>query len=267
MRMTGHPVHVFDYDRIESHIIRLRDSVKGELITTLDGQTYPLPGGDVIADDGAEKIIDLIGIMGLENSVVTDKTKRIILFIDNVDQHKLRKTSMTLNIRTEAVQLNEKGIDPEIAMDALLLGIEFYEKYAHGKVIAPIIDIYPLPPKPKTVSVTLEKIQTIMGIPVEIEKAVQILKSLDFKTTTQKNVISAQVPTARLDDISIPEDLVEEVARIYGYHNLPSVLPPIFPGEVAPLEDKFFWEDRLKNALKYWGMTEVYTYPMVSEEM
>ncbi|MBP6882510.1 MAG: phenylalanine--tRNA ligase subunit beta, partial [Candidatus Levybacteria bacterium] len=267
MRLTGHPVHVFDYDRISTHIIRLRQSKNGELITTLDGKTYPLPGGDIIADDGEGNIVDLISIMGLENSVVTDETKRIILFIDNVDRHKLRKTSMTLNIRTEAVQLNEKGVDPEIAMDTLLTGISLYEKHAKGQVIAPIIDIYPSPRAVKKVSVALEKIQTIMGIPIEMEKAEQILKSLDFKVSVQKNIITAQVPFSRFDDIDIPEDLVEEVARIYGYHNLPSILPPIFAGEVVQAENIFFWEDRIKKALKYWGGTEVYTYPMVSESM
>lgn len=267
MRLTGHPVHVFDYDRIPNNTIRIRESKKGELITTLDGQTYPLPGGDIVADDGKDQIIDLISIMGLENSVVTDQTKRIILFIDNVDPHRLRNTSMTLNIRTDAVQLNEKGVDPEIAMEALLSGIELYRQHAHGQVVAPITDIYPSPFKPKSVSVGIEKIQTVMGIPLPMEKAVEILKSLDFNTTHNKDTLTVQVPSSRNDDISIPEDLVEEVARIYGYHNLPSILPPIFTNEILPIHDTFSWEQRVKEALKYWGMTEVYTYPMVSEPM
>ena len=166
MRTIGHPAHVFDYDRLQNHTIRVRESKKGEMITTLDNKTYALLGGDIVADDGEGTIIDLLGVMGLANSVVTDDTKRIILFIDNIDQHKIRKTSMGLGIRTEAAQMNEKGIDPELAMDALLFGIGLYEKYADGKLIAPIIDIYPKPYKPNTVSVSLTKIQQVLEFPL-----------------------------------------------------------------------------------------------------
>ncbi|HVZ58672.1 MAG TPA: phenylalanine--tRNA ligase subunit beta [Patescibacteria group bacterium] len=268
MRTIGHPTHVFDYDRLPNHTIRIRESKKGETITTLDGKSYTLPGGDIIADEGTNNIIDLISIMGLENSVVNDNTKRIVLFIDNVDPHKIRKTSMQLGIRTEAAQMNEKGIDPERAMDALLFGISLYEKYAKGKLIAPIIDIYPHPYKPKTVSVTLAKIQEVIGVPITLVKSVAILEKLGFAVTTKETTILATVPSFRAEDISIPEDLIEEIARVYGYHNLPNQLPGITSNSIVNFSaNPFYWEERAKNALKYWGYTEVYTYPMVSEAM
>lgn len=268
MRTIGHPTHVFDYDRIPNHTIRIRESKKGETITTLDGKSYTLPGGDIIADDGEGTIIDLISIMGLENSVVTDDTKRIVLFIDNVDPHKIRKTSMNLGIRTEAAQMNEKGIDPELAMQALLYGINLYEKFADGKLIAPIIDIYPHPYKPKTIGVSLAKVQQVMGIPISLDESSSILKKLGFVVSTDEGMIKATVPSYRAADIEIPEDLIEEIARVYGYHNLPTVLPAVTTSEIVPFgNDATYWETRAKNALKYWGLTEVYTYPMVSEEM
>lgn len=268
MRTIGHPVHVFDYDRLPNHTIRLREAKKGETITTLDGKTHTLPGGDIIADDGDKTIIDLISIMGLENSVVTDETKRIVLFIDNVDPHKIRKTSMSLGIRTEAAQMNEKGIDPELAMDALLFGVQLLKEYAGGKLIAPIIDIYPQPYKPLRVAVTLEKIQQVIGVPITLKESESILEKLGFKVKVSAQTLEATVPSFRASDIAIAEDLVEEIARVYGYHNLPSSLPPMSNSEVFSFgTHPYYWESRIKRALKYWGFTEIYSYPMVSEEM
>lgn len=268
MRTIGHPAHVFDYDRIKGHTIAIRESKKNEEITTLDGKTHILPGGDIVAEDSTGKIIDLLGIMGLENSVVTDTTKRIVLFINNNDPHRMRKTSMTLGIRTEAVQLNEKGVDPELALDALLYGIQLYRDYADGNLASEIIDIYPNRYQPKTVIISHAKIQQVMGIPISLDEAGKILQKLGFQIVEEKDAIKAIVPSYRASDIAIPEDLIEEIARIYGYHNLPSTLPPLTHAEVTRFgTDLFYWEERAKNVLKYWGYTEVYTYPMVSEEM
>jgi phenylalanyl-tRNA synthetase beta chain len=268
MRTIGHPAHVFDYDRLPNQTIRVRESKKGEMITTLDNKTYALPGGDIVADDGKGNIIDLLGIMGLENSVVTDDTKRIVLFIDNNDRYKMRKTSMTLGIRTEAVQMNEKGIDPELALDALLFGIELYQKEANGTLLSPIIDIQENPYKEKSLVINEQKIQQIMGVPLKVKEAASILEKLGFHVITKGEEIKAVVPSNRADDMNIPEDLIEEVARVYGYHNLPDILPPVTTMEILPFaSNPFFWESRAKEALKYWGFTEVYTYPMVSEEM
>lgn len=268
MRTIGHPAHVFDYDRLSNQTLRIRESKKGEQITTLDGKTYTLPGGDIIADDGDNTIVDLLGIMGLQNSVVTNDTKRIVLFIDNMNVQKIRKTSMTLGIRTDAAQMNEKGIDPELAMDALLYGIAQYKELAEGQILSDIIDMYPAPYKKKIVSVTEQLIQRIMGIPLSLQKSAAILEKLGFDTSIVQNKINATVPSYRALDIDISEDLVEEIARVYGYHNLPSELPPFAISEITSYgKNPFYWEERAKNALKYWGYTEVYTYPMVSENM
>ncbi|MBI2033428.1 MAG: phenylalanine--tRNA ligase subunit beta [Candidatus Levybacteria bacterium] len=267
MLTIGHPTHVFDLDRLNTSELNIRESKKGEKITTLDKKEYILPGGDIVADNGKE-IVDLLGIMGLENSVVTDTTKRIVFFINNNDPHKIRKTSMTLGIRTEAAQLNEKSLDPELSYTALLYGIHLYETVAEGKLLADIIDIYPSKPTPKTISVTKEKIDSVIGIDIALTKAQSILNSLGFETKIDANSLLAAVPKSRMDDVEKEEDLIEEIARMYGYHNLPSKLPQIMSEKPRHLEkDIFFWEKRVKDALKYWGFTETYTYSMVSEAM
>jgi phenylalanyl-tRNA synthetase beta chain len=146
--------------------------------------------------------------------------------------------------------------------------LTLYKELADGKVISEIIDIYPNKPKEKTVSVTEERINTMLGIALPLSKAAEILEKLGFDSTTAGNTIQAKVPSYRLNDITIPEDLVEEIARVYGYHNLPDELPQVTSTAVTQVgSDPFFWEKRVKEAMKYWGFTEVYTYPMVSETM
>ncbi len=268
MRTIGHPTHVFDYDKLKTKTLLIRESRKNEKITTLDQKTHTLNGGDIVAEDGLGNILDLIGIMGLENSVVDSKTKRILFFITNANPHKIRQTSMSQGIRTEAAQLNEKNIDPNTAMTALLEGISLYKEIANGKVLSSIIDIYPNKPSTKTVTVTKNKIDTLLGINFPLSKANTILRDLDFDTKVSDQMISVKIPSYRQNDISIPQDLIEEIARIYGYQNLPNEIPPLSVVEAHPqTSDSFYWERRAKHALKYWGMMEVYTYPMVSEDL
>jgi phenylalanyl-tRNA synthetase beta chain len=268
MREIGHPAHVFDYDRLQTKKLVIRESKKGEKITTLDNKTYTLSGGDIVAEDGKGTIVDLLGVMGLQNSVVTDKTKRILLFIDTCDKHKIRKTSMGLGIRTEAAQLNEKGIDPELAMTALLRGIDLYKELAEGVVISDIIDIYPNKYKPKTITISQEKINTVIGVEIKLSKASELLTKLGFTTKSLKNKLQVTVPSWRANDVEIEEDIIEEIARIYGYHNIPTELPPLKGVEPYNMgKNMFYFEQRAKDALKYWGFTEVYTYSFVSEEL
>jgi phenylalanyl-tRNA synthetase beta chain len=269
MREIGHPTHVFDYDRLLNHTLNIREAKKGEKIITLDGKEYILTGGDIVADNGKGEIVDLISIMGTANSVVTNSTKRIIFFIDNVDPHRLRKTSMEQGIRTEAVILNEKGLNPELAADALARGIELFEKLADGKIISDIIDLYPHQPKETTITLSEEKINTVVGIVIPLKKSQQILTSLGFGVEQIENKLVVTIPAKKQgDDMQLPVDLIEEIARVYGYTNIPDTLPVFSEQNYFHLgNNEFYWEDRLKDALKYFGFTEVYTYPMVSEAL
>lgn len=267
MREIGHPAHVFDYDRLLNHTLIIRKSKNGEKIKTLDEKVYELPGNDIVADNGTGEIVDLLGIMGTANSVVTDNTKRIVLFLDNNNPHLLRKTSMSLGIRTEAAVLNEKGIDPELMMPAIMRGIELYKEIADGKVVSDIIDIYPNKPKEKTITVAKDKIDSVIGVEISEETIISVLKHLGFAVIKTKNEFVVKVPSTRLNDIEIEEDIIEEVARVYGYHKIPNVLS-IFPKQTYYHQDKneFYWIQKIKEAFKFWGFNETYTYSMVSEE-
>ncbi|MEK7521399.1 MAG: phenylalanine--tRNA ligase subunit beta [Patescibacteria group bacterium] len=264
----GHPTHIFDYDRVKTNKIIFRESKKGERLTTLDGKTHVLPGNDIVIDDGTGKIIDLPGIMGTENSVVTPETKRVIFFVDNIHSATLRKTSMSLAIRTQSSAVNEKGIDPELGMTAILKGVQLYKKLCNAKVASKVHDIYPTPYKPKKIEVALEFICQRLGIQIPAKEIIEIMESLGFgvneSRVTSHKLLSVEIPSFRSNDISIPEDIVEEVARIYGYHNLPSLtldgpLPP--QQEISPFE----FEYKAKLSLKGLGGVEVYTSSLVSQ--
>jgi len=268
MRITGHPAHVFDFDRLNTKTLEIKEANKGDSIKTLDGKDYILNGGEIIAVDDNKRIVDLLGIMGLENSVVTEDSKRILFFLDNNEPRHIREASMNLGIRTEAAVLNEKGIDPNLTEDAFFYGIELFEKLANGKIIGKIIDIYQNKPKEKEIEVSFEKIDKIIGVKIDPDKASRALKALGFENILTKTSIKATVPSFRTNDVEIEEDIIEEIARCYGYHNLPSILPPTNDPETArPFVDEFYFEQKIKNALKYWGFLETYTYSFVSESL
>lgn len=269
MRETGHPTHVFDYDRLENHTLIVRESKKGEKVTTLDGKTYVLSGGDLVADNGKGEIVDMLGLMGTANSVVTKDTKRIVFFIEAVEPTRIRKASMEYGIRTEAAVLNEKGLNPEYIEEALAMGIKMFEKLAGGKIVSNIIDIYPTKPKETVIKVTEEKINAVIGVQIPLQQSIEILTKLDFGVKQKDTTLEVTVPPKKTgDDMQIQEDIIEEIARVYGYYNIPGQLPPAIQSDYVHIDkSQFYWEDRIKDALKYWGFTEVYTYPMVSKEL
>lgn len=263
----GQPMHTFDYDKIKGNKMILREAADKESITTLDGQTRILPAGAIVIEDGQGRIIDLCGIMGGENSAVDSKTRRVLLFVQTYDPARIRRTCQQLAFRTEAASRFEKGVDPEGVMVAMEKAIGMFAKNTEAKVASSLIDIYPNPQEEKKVSLTQEKLNQVMGIEVSLSEAKEILESLGFFSHLKphNSQLNVSVPHWRYNDISITEDLIEETARIYGYHNLPGVLPP---GEPQTATDpRFFWEERIKIALKYWGFTEIASYSMVSSDL
>lgn len=267
MREIGHPAHVFDYDLLNTKKMVIRKSKAGEKLTTLDGKTHVLTGGDIVALNDKNEIIDLLGIMGTKNSVVQENTKRIMFFLDNLNPRLIRKTSMNLGIRTEAAIINEKGIDPELMDIAFKRGVELYRQVANAKVVSKVIDIYPNKSKTHEIKVMLENINSLIGVEIPVGTSISILEKLGFKVEKNNESLIVKIPTIRADEVKIAEDVIEEIARIYGYHKLPSKLPTFNNLKNYNFANEFYFENRIKEAFKYWGYTEIYTYSMVSEEM
>ncbi|MEK7458258.1 MAG: phenylalanine--tRNA ligase subunit beta, partial [Patescibacteria group bacterium] len=265
MTELGQPTHAFDVDRLGKKMV-IRESKKGEKLTTLDGKTHTLQRGDIVADNGKGELIDLIGIMGTANSVVNNETQRVLFFIEHADPKRIRKTSMGLAIRTNAAQLNEKMIDLNLVMDALLRGITLFQEVADAKLESPILDLYPKPITEHVIMLPLAVVQRYLGIDIPVNTQAQILKGLGCKVVSEKTGFSVTTPTFR-PDLVIPVDLVEEIARIYGYHNLPSQLMDTRIPTNYPEDTNFIMEYDVKHFLATLGWQEVYTYSAVSKRL
>lgn len=266
MHDIGQPVHTFDYDKITESKMILRESKNGESITTLDGKNYTLKGGDIVIEDGNKKLIDFAGIMGGDLSKVDENTKNVLLFVQTYNPAKIRKTSMEQAARTEAAVLFEKVLDPELVSLGISQGIKLFGDLCDGAPVKEILDIYPNPAKTKKVSITLDKINLLIGTPITKNEIDRILKSLGFDVSWKGKTLTVIPPSYRNSDINIPEDIVEEIARIYGYFNLPSKLMTGWLPE-RTRKTPFDFEDSVKNILKALGGTEVYTLSLVSKEL
>jgi phenylalanyl-tRNA synthetase beta chain len=262
----GHPCHAFDYDRLTNKKIIVREAKNGERFTTLDKKIHTLKGGEIIFDDGTGKIIDLPGIMGTENTVITEKTTNVLLFIENSDPAKIRSASMGLAIRSQAAVLNEKGPDPSLALQTFLRAAVVAKKITGATVASKLTDIYPNPQIQKTVTLEQKKLDTYIGFSFPKPRAKRILETLGCKVHERKGVYSVAPPSWRSEDLQIPEDIIEEIARIYGYHNIVSKLPDKEPPVVTP-EKELMWEDEIKIRLRDWGYTEIYSYSLISEKL
>jgi len=264
MHELGQPIHTFDYDKIKGAKMILRESKKGEKITTLDGKTFTLPGGDIVIEDGEERLIDLCGIMGGENSMVSNNTKNVLLFVQNYNSQKVRRTSMTLAQRSEASILFEKGLDKELVTPAIKRAIDLFEENTNGKPENLILDMYPNPYKTKIIKTNLSFINKLLGENVSKETVSSSLTPLGFNPKWQKDTLIVEVPSFRAKDINIPEDIVEEIARIYGYYNLDSkLMEGMLPEKI--LNSPFDFENNLKDILCGFGGVEIYTYSLVPE--
>ncbi len=264
MHELGQPVHTFDYDKITGHKMILRESKKGELIKTLDDKEFKLNGKDIVIEDSSKKLIDLCGIMGGENSAIDRGTKNVLLFVQNYNQHKIRKTSLRTAHRSESAVLFEKGLDSENVEPAIISAIDMIEKLSGGKAEKEILDIYPAPYKPKTVSVTKAEINKIIGIDIPTKDMITYMENLGFKFKLQGETLQFLVPSWRANDINIREDIAEEIARIYGYHNLPCVL---MSGQLpAPrINQEFILERKIKELLISLRAIEIYNSSLVEK--
>lgn len=266
MHALGQPVHTFDYDKIKNAKMKLRESRKGEIIITLDHKKHTLPGGDIVVEDGSGELIDLCGIMGGLNSAVDVQTKNVLLFMQTYEPTRIRKTSMALAHRTSAAVLFEKGLPVENVLPTLEEGIALFEKITKGKAVDMVLDIVNTKPQDNRIKLSepLSKlVSRKLGTTIDYKTSKKILTDLGFDVMSEKDI---GVPAQRAQDVTIAEDLVEEVARIYGYHNLPSELMAGALPTLRPMDQNFTWERKIKDWLSSWGFTESYTYSLVAKD-
>jgi phenylalanyl-tRNA synthetase beta chain len=257
------PMHAFDARTVDKGIV-VRLARAGEEIKALDGKDYALDDTMlVIADD--KKPIAVAGIMGGEVTGVAESTTSIILEAASFDPVSIRRTSRKLNLQSASQQLFEKGLSVEAPECALARAIELILDVAGGELVSTPVDVRAGKYKALSFKISADEINALIGVTLAQKEMVAILKRLGFKITTSGKIIKAVVPWWRDHDIELARDLVEEVARVYGYANIPGVVP--FDLAPRPTDAGLVWEDRLKEMAKGAGLVETYSYSFVSREL
>ena len=260
----GQPLHFFDKDTLGDKIL-VRDAKEGEEIVTLDGKKRVLTSSDIVITDG-DKPVCLAGVMGGENTEVTDKTTSILIESAIFDGVSIRNTSSRLDLRSEASIRYGKGLSYEYTLKAIERACHLLEKYAGAKVLSGMVSYDNIDKTPKIVTFKSSEINSLLGITISDEDVKVELNRLGFPFEYHKGEFKATIPARRLDIDPYVNDIAEEVGRLYGYHNLVSTLPsvPIKRGEYA-VDIKY--RKIISKRLRSLGLNEVKTYTLVSPAM
>ena len=234
----GQPLHAFDLRDVRGGEIHVRSAKEGERIKTLDDQERTLSAEDLVIAD-AEGAVAIAGVMGAENSEVRPDTTAILLESATFDPVRIRRTATRHGLRTEASARFEKSLDPELARSAALRFVALLQSYVPSATVTrPVADCYPHPAEPIEVVLPYALVRRRLGRKVADLKIRAVLTSLGFQSTEEGDSARVRVPSWRASkDIACPEDLVEEVGRIYGYHNLTPLAPiaPVAPRRPRPI--------------------------------
>jgi len=231
------PTHVFDAGKLSGKQLHVREAREGESLLCLDGQKRKLgPGMLVVAD--ATGPVAIGGIIGGEESGVSDATIDVVIESAGWDGVNIRATSRALGLRTDASLRHEKGLAPEMAMAAARRAAALVRDWAGGQVHADWVDVYPRPQEPVRIQLERQKIDGLLGVSVPPDESQRILRNLDFQVRADDGTWDVLPPVFRLD-VELPEDVVEEVGRIYGISRIPATLPGSrhTSWNVAPPED------------------------------
>lgn len=264
MLETGQPLHAFDLDKISDRKIIIKRAQKGDRITTLDDERYSLDENILVIADN-KRPIAIAGIKGGKKAGIDKKTRDIVLESANFNAKTVRKSSKTIDLKTDASWRFEHGIDLNLTESAIKRASYLIQELAKGKVCEGLVDFYPKKPVAKKIKLDLNYAQSLLGIKIPASKIKNILKDLGFDVLkSSASQFLVRVPTFRLD-ILIPEDLIEEIGRIYGYENIPLTFPKtaLIP---AKRNLNIFWENKVKDILKESGLTEAYNYSFVSKK-
>lgn len=258
----GQPMHAFDKDLVGDKIV-VRDAKEGEVLETLDGEERKLQTTDLVITDGT-RAIALGGVMGGKNTEVSEETKNIILESAYFNPTTVRRTSATHGLRSDSSARFEKGIDPNMQKAALARAVELILELCPNAVVESSVGVVNKEEE-KVVEITTSYINNYLGITLSTEEIAAILEGLSFKVEVTGENLVVKVPTRR-PDISIKQDLVEEVIRIYGYDNLASTLPKFSKTTKGGLTYSQRMVRDLRAVYASLGFNDTINYSLVSEE-
>ncbi len=257
MLETGQPLHFYDADTLKG-CLEVRMAEEGEKLTTLDNIERTLKSEDIVISNG-EKAIGLAGVMGGLETEITDNTKNIIIEAAIFDNVKVRRTSNSI-LRSEASNRFEKGLDSNRTYMAIERACNLLEKYAGAEIVGNLAKYDTTDRSDKNIDITAKNINAILGMQISEQEILEVFRKLGFTTTVKDEIITVSVPKRRID-ISIKEDLIEEVGRIYGVNNIKGKLPDIAPKMGS--YDKI--ERQIRNKMMDLGLNETLSYVLVPE--
>lgn len=259
MEEYGQPMHAYDYDTIAGHEIVVKCAADGEEFETLDGQVRKLDHTMLMINDG-EKAVGLAGIMGGENSKITDHVHTVVFEAANFDGVNIRLSAKKAGLRTDASSIFEKGLDPNNAEAAINRACQLVEELGCGEVVGGMIDLYPVKDEPVRVAFEPERINSLLGTDISPEEMKAIFRKLDlgFDEDTQEVV----VPTFRRD-LHCMADLAEEVLRFHGYDTIESTLP-VGEATTGKLSYKLRIDQVARNIAEFAGFSHAMTYAFES---
>jgi phenylalanyl-tRNA synthetase beta chain len=259
MLETAQPLHAYDYDKIKSGVLGARLSKKGEKLALLNGKELALNEGAVVITDGARPV-GLAGVMGGADTEVDEKTKNIILEAANFDMNQTRKAAMEYGLFTDAATRFTKNQSPRQNLAVIVKAVEAIRKVAGGRIASPLVDDKHFVAKDIVVKTNADFINNRLGLDLKPAEISKLLENVEFKVGGSQE-LKITVPFWRTD-IEIPEDIVEEVGRLYGYDKLPQSLPS---RSLAPVNRNRLvdFKDDVRRILAEFGANEVLTYSFV----
>ena len=262
MEEYGQPMHAYDLDTIAGHQIVVKRAEKGQKFVTLDGQERTLNDSVLMICDG-EKAIGIAGIMGGENSMITDDVKTMLFEAACFDGTNIRLSSKKVGLRTDASGKFEKGLDPNNAIEAMNRACQLIEELGAGEVVGGVVDVYTTVKEGRNIPFEPEKYNRLLGTDIAPETILDYFKMLDLGYDKEKNEIL--VPSWR-QDLECDADIAEEVARFYGYDKIPTSLPS---GEATTgkLSFKLRVEKLARDIAEFCGFSQAMTYSFESPKV
>tara|TARA_B110000196_G_scaffold196084_1_gene167996 strand:+ start:1945 stop:4368 length:2424 start_codon:yes stop_codon:yes gene_type:complete len=261
MLEIGQPLHTFDFDKLTS-LVEVRRASPQETITTIDSIDRTLSTDSLVISNGS-KPIALAGVMGGIDTEVSNDTKSIFLEAANFSPVRIRRTAQAFNLHSEASRRFERGLSPELAELAIKRAVQIYADHCGGQQASAFTDLYPQPIETVSITFSVNKIESILGMPLADEQISEILKALEYGFSQSDELYSVTPPTGRTD-ISRIEDVAEDIVRLVGYEKLPAqpIAAPIPAWEPNSIKAR----DRVVDAFVQAGCQEVITYSLTTIE-
>lgn len=263
MLETGQPLHAFDFDQLAGHKIIVRCASEGEKFITLDQKERKLSDDMLMICDG-ERPVAIGGVMGGLNSEIEETTTRVLIEGAYFNPTSIRKTAKKLGLGTDASHRFERGVDPQGTVKAINRAAKLMQELSGGVPIEGLIDEHPQPVPERTIALNVPKTNRLLGTDFDSTRITSMLESIEFQTADiGTDMLAMKVPSFRVD-VSRPEDLMEEVARIAGYNNIPTTFP-VMPSEARQPLEALQLRNRIKHLMSGFGFTEAINYSFIHQ--